>query len=96
MKTCAALMMVVLFALPALANPRKVALPVGHSLTMAMPSPVTSVEVSDPSLLEVKRDGRKVTLVARAQGNAEATVMTARGPHHFMVYVAADKYSLPQ
>ncbi len=95
MKTTA-LLIVALFALPALANPKKLALPVGHSMTMAMPSPVTSVQVSDPNLLEVKRDGRKVTLVGRAQGNTEATVMTARGPHHFTVYVAADKYSLPQ
>lgn len=78
-------------------NPRKqVSLPVGHSMTMAMPANVTSVRVDDPSLVEVKRQGRKVTLVALSKGSTEATVMTAEGEHHFRVYVAADKYALPQ
>jgi Flp pilus assembly secretin CpaC len=79
------------------ASPRKqLALPVGHTMTMAMPSQVTSVRVTDPSLVEVKRQGRKVTLVALAKGSTEATVMTTEGPTTFSVYVAVDKYALPQ
>ncbi|MCU0697521.1 MAG: pilus assembly protein N-terminal domain-containing protein [Myxococcaceae bacterium] len=91
------LLALTLFVAPAaLASPRKqVALPVGHSMTMAMPGTVTSVRVDDPSLVEVKRVGRKVTLVARAQGSTDATVLTSEGEHHFRVYVAADKYALP-
>lgn len=78
------------------ASPRKqVALPVGHSMTMAMPGTVTGVRIDDPSLVEVKRTGRKVTLVARAKGSTDATVLTADGEHHFRVYVASDKYALP-
>lgn len=78
-------------------SPRKqVSLPVGHTMTMAMPGVVTSVQVVDPSLVEVKRQGRKVTLVARAQGSTDATVNTSEGTLHFRVYVAADKYALPQ
>ncbi len=81
----------------AVASPRKqLALPVGHTMTMAMPSQVTSVRVTDPSLVEVKRQGRKVTLVALAKGSTEATVMTTEGPTTFSVYVAVDKYALPQ
>jgi Flp pilus assembly secretin CpaC len=81
----------------ALASPTKqVALPVGHTMTMAMPSYVTSVRVADPSLLEVKRQGRKVTLVGRAKGSTDATVMTTEGSTTFRVYVAVDKHALPQ
>jgi Flp pilus assembly secretin CpaC len=76
-------------------SPKKVALPVGHSMTMAMPAAVTGVRVNDPALVEVKRQGRKVTLVALAQGSTEATVTTAEGSHRFRVYVAADKYAMP-
>lgn len=86
-----------LFAAAAVATPRKqLALPVGHSMTMAMPSQVTSVHVADPSLVEVRRQGRKVTLVALSKGSTDATVMTAEGSTTFRVYVAADKYALPQ
>lgn len=74
---------------------KQVALPVGHSMTMAMPAAVTGVRVNDPALVEVRRQGRKVTLVALAQGSTEATVTTAEGSHRFRVYVAADKYAMP-
>jgi Flp pilus assembly secretin CpaC len=97
MKPTAFLCAVWLLAAPAFANPLKqISLPVGHSMTMAMPAPVTAVEVSDPSLVEVRREGRKVTLVALSRGNTEATVKTADGEHRFRVYVAIDKYALPQ
>ncbi|MBE2252779.1 MAG: pilus assembly protein N-terminal domain-containing protein [Myxococcus sp.] len=94
---CLAALAVAVASPAVFASPKKrVALPVGHSMTMAMPSNVTSVKVTDPSLVEVKRHGRKVTLVALAQGSTEATVTTSDGPQTFRVYVAADKYALPQ
>lgn len=90
-----ALLLSVLLSATAFASPKKVSLPVGHSMTMAMPTNVKSVHVSDPSLVEVKHVGRRVTLVARSTGLTEATVTTADGEHQFRVYVAADKYALP-
>jgi Flp pilus assembly secretin CpaC len=81
MKPAIALLTTLLLSSFALASTpkRQVSLPVGHSMTMAMPAPVTSVRVDDPSLVEVKREGRKVTLVARARGSTDATVQTAEG-----------------
>ncbi|MCA2980286.1 MAG: pilus assembly protein N-terminal domain-containing protein [Myxococcaceae bacterium] len=97
MKLALLVTLAVLAAPAALASPRKqVALPVGHTMTMAMPTLVTAVRVDDPSLVEVKRVGRKVTLVARARGSTDATVRTAEGEHHFRVYVAADRYAMPE
>lgn len=91
---CAATLASTVVASPA--KQKQVALPVGHTMTLAMPAPVKSVRVSDPTLVEVKREGRKVMLFARAKGNTEATVTTSEGAHVFRVYVAEDKYALPQ
>lgn len=91
-----ALVMMLLVASIAAATPKKLSLPVGHSMTMAMPNNVKSVRVSDPSMVEVKHTGRRVTLVARSRGLTEATVTTTDGEHQFRVYVAEDKYALPQ
>lgn len=85
-----------LLAALAFASPKRVALPVGHTMTMAMPGTVKSVRVADPSLVEIKQQGRKVTLVARAKGSTEATVRTSEGETTFSVYVAEDKYAMPQ
>lgn len=92
----ALLVLASLVSVVALASPKRVAIPVGHSMTMAMPGTVRSVRVADPSLLEVKQQGRKVTLVARAKGSTEATVRTSEGETTFSVYVAEDKYAMPQ
>jgi len=79
----------------AFAGSKQLSLPVGHSTTVSMGSSVSKVTVSNPNLLEVVKEGRKVTFVARATGTTEATVKTADGDMHFKIYVAADKYGLP-
>lgn len=80
----------------AIASPKRLAIPVGHSMTMAMPGMVKSVRVADPKLLEIRQQGRKVTLVALSKGSTEAVVKTSEGETTFSVYVAADKYAMPQ
>jgi Flp pilus assembly secretin CpaC len=82
-------------ALATAATPKQINLPVGHTTTLSMGSQVSTVKVDDPALVEVKKDGRKVSFVARAQGNTQATVMTSDGEVRFRIYVAADKYALP-
>lgn len=76
-------------------GPRQLSLPVGHTMTLAMPNRVASVRVDDPGLVEVKTSGRHVTLVARTKGTTQAVVRTVDGEHRFRIYVAADKYALP-
>jgi Flp pilus assembly secretin CpaC len=82
-------------ALAVASTPKQINVPVGHTTTLSMPSPVSAVKVDDPALVEVKKDGRKVSFVARSQGNTHATVMTSDGEVRFRIYVAADKYALP-
>lgn len=79
----------------AFAGSKQLSLPVGHSTTVSMGSSISKVTVANPNVLEAKRDGRRVTFVARAAGTTEATVRTADGELHFKIYVAADKYGLP-
>lgn len=79
----------------ALAGAKQLSLPVGHSTTVSMGASVSKVTLTDPKVLEVKKEGRRVTFVARATGTTEATVQTADGDAHFKIYVAADKYGLP-
>lgn len=76
-------------------QPKKLALPLGHSATMSMPGPVSQVVVDDPSLVEVSREGRRVVFTARGTGSTEATVRTTEGELRVRIYVAADKYALP-
>lgn len=91
-----ALLASMLLATLAVASPKRVSLPVGHSMTMAMPGLVKSVRVTDPKLVEVRQQGRKVTLVALSKGSTEAVVKTSDGETTFSVYVAEDKYAMPQ
>lgn len=77
------------------AQPKRVAMPVGQTTTLAMPAPVSKVTVEDPSLVEVTQRGRNVVLVARSTGTTQVTVRTAEGELQLSVYVAADKYGLP-
>jgi Flp pilus assembly secretin CpaC len=76
-------------------QPKQVNMPVGTTTTLSMPAPVSSVTVSDPSLVEVSRSGRQVVFVGRSTGTTEVTVKTVDGEMHLRVYVAADKYGLP-
>ena len=77
------------------ANPKQLAMPVGHTTTLSMPAPVSKVTVENPSLIEVSRRGRQIVIVGLSTGSTNVTVMTADGEMHLRVYVAADKYGLP-
>ncbi len=70
-------------------------MPVGHTTTLSMPAPVSRVTVEDPSLIEVTQKGRQVVILGRSTGSTEVTVETADGEMHLKIYVAADKYGLP-
>ncbi len=84
-----------LIATTALASPKQISMPVGHTTTVSMPSAVTRVKVNDAALLEVKRQGRKVVLVGRATGTTDVTVTTADGETTLHIYVASDRLGLP-
>jgi Flp pilus assembly secretin CpaC len=88
---------VVCLAGPALGGgPKQVSLPVGHSTTLALGAPVSKVTVEDKRLVEVRREGRRLTLVGLAKGATEVTVETSDGAQlRLHIYVAADKYGLP-
>jgi hypothetical protein len=91
-----ALTLLLALASPAVASaPRQLSLPVGRTMTLAMPNLVSQVRVNDPGLVEVKTTGRNVTFVALTRGTTEAVVTTIEGEHRFKIYVAADKYALP-
>lgn len=77
------------------ASPKQVSMPVGHSTTLSMPAPVSQVTVTDPELVNVTKQGRKVVFTGRSKGSTEVTVKTADGEVRFRVYVAADKYAMP-
>ncbi|MFZ5441350.1 MAG: pilus assembly protein N-terminal domain-containing protein [Myxococcota bacterium] len=79
----------------ALAAPKQVSMPVGHSTTLSMPAPVSSVTVADPQLLDVSRQGRRVVFTGRSTGTTEVRVKTVDGEVTFRVYVAADRYGMP-
>jgi uncharacterized protein YcfL len=67
-------------------GPKQVNMPVGHSTTLSMPAPVASVSVEHPKLVEVsRRNGRTVVLTGRGTD----------GEMRLRVYVAADKYGMP-
>src|SRR5207249_4975728 len=86
----------VLFAAPALASvPQRLALPVGSSSTVSLHSTVSKVTVADPSKVEIKKQGRKIIVVALEKGTTEATIRTKDGETRLSIYVAADKYAMP-
>ncbi len=75
--------------------PKQLNMPVGHTTTLSMPAPVSKVTVENPSLLEVSQRGRQVTFVGLSTGTTEVTVSTVDGDMHLRIYVAADKYGMP-
>ena len=77
------------------ASPRQLNMPVGHTTTVSMASPVSKVTVSNPSLVEVSQRGRQVIFVGLSTGSTDVTVLTADGETRLRLYVAADKYGLP-
>jgi Flp pilus assembly secretin CpaC len=89
--------LIALLAAPvaAAAAPHKLSLPMGHSTTLSLPSEVSKVSVGDPSKVEIKKSGRKVTVVGLQKGTTEATIRTRDGVTKVSIYVAADKYAMP-
>ncbi len=79
----------------AVASPKQISMPVGHITTVSMPSSVTRVKADDASLVDVRREGRKVTIVGRSKGTTDVTVTTAEGETKLHVYVASDRFGLP-
>lgn len=77
-------------------QPRQLNMPVGHTTTVSMSAPVSKVTVENPSLVEVSQHGRQVVFVGRTAGSTDVTVSTADGETHLRIYVAADKYGMPQ
>ena len=75
--------------------PKQLTMQVGHTTTVTLPAQVSTVKIDDPTLVEVKTQGRKVSFVARAKGTTDVTVQTSDGPMHFHLYISADKYGLP-
>lgn len=75
--------------------PKRVNMPVGHTTTLSMPAPVSKVTVENPALIEVSQRGRQVMIVGLSTGSTDVTVSTADGEMHLRIYVAADKYGLP-
>jgi Flp pilus assembly secretin CpaC len=93
-----AVLLATLVVVPSLAwasRPKQLAMPVGHTTTVALGAPVSKVTVADPSLLDVKKQGRKVIFVGLETGRTEVVVKTVDGEQRFSVYVAKDKYALP-
>ena len=76
-------------------NAQKLSLQLGHSTTLSLPADVSKVTVSDPKKVEVKKEGRKVTLTGLEKGTTEATIKTKDGVTKVSIYVAADKYAMP-
>ncbi|MBL8956227.1 MAG: pilus assembly protein N-terminal domain-containing protein [Myxococcaceae bacterium] len=79
----------------AASSAQKLSLQLGHSTTLSLPADVSQVTLTDPSKVEVKKQGRKVTLTALEKGTTEATIKTKDGVTKVSIYVAADKYAMP-
>ena len=83
----------------ALADDKRVNMPVGYSTTVELPANVTRVVLSDPRVVDVSRNGRKLTFTGQNRGSTSAIVYVREGrkeaTHRMAVYVASDKYALP-
>lgn len=77
------------------AVPERLTVQVGHTTVLSLPSTVAKVTVDDPSKIEVKKQGRKLTIIAREKGTTDAVIRLADGDHKVSIYVAADKYAVP-
>ena len=92
-------LMCALVSMAALADDRKVNMPVGYTKTIELPANVTKVVLSDPRVVDVSRNGRKLTFTGQNRGSTSAIVHVREGnrqtTHRLSVYVATDKYALP-
>ena len=75
--------------------PQKLTVQVGHSATLSMSSTISKVVIDDPTKVEVKKQGRKLTITALSKGTTDATIRTSDGETRVSIYVAADKYAVP-
>lgn len=89
----------VLVSMAAAAGDKRVNMPVGYRTTVDMPANVTKVTLSDPNIVDVQRNGRKLTFTGQSQGSTTAIVHVKEGrkevKHRLAVYVASDRYALP-
>lgn len=76
------------------AGPR-FAFPVGHTATVTLDEQVGRVQVDNPALMSVRREGNRVKLVAKTDGTGLVTIHTPSGVHRITVKVTADEQSLP-
>lgn len=91
-----ALALAAVLAVPAFASkPISVNVPVGHTASVDLPSSVSKVTIDDPKLVDVKKSGRRITIVGLAAGHTEATVKTSEGDLQVRIYVAADRHGMP-
>ena len=83
----------------AVAGDKRVNMPVGYSTTVEMPANVSKVELSDSSIVDVSRKGRKLTFTGQRRGSTTAIVHVKEGRKvtqvRLAVYVASDRYALP-
>ena len=55
-------------------DPKRLSVLLGHPTTLSLPDEVSSVTLSNPSKLEVKKSGRKVTLLGVEKGTTEVAI----------------------
>ena len=91
--------MCALVSMAAVAGDKRVNMPVGYSTTIDMPANVTKVELSDPRVVDVRRNGRKLRFTGQSTGSTSAIIHLKEGrkqtTHRLALYVASDKYALP-
>ena len=92
-------LLVVLVSMAAFADDKRVSVPVGYSTTLEMPDNVKKVTLSDSSIVDVRKNGRKLTFYGQKRGSSSAIIHTGEGRHRVQtrvaVYVASDRYALP-
>ena len=74
--------------------PERVEVVVDHTTVVTLSAPVSKVTVDEPTIVEVKASGRKLTFKGLVKGNAEVTVKMPDGEYKIHVYVPADKFGL--
>jgi Flp pilus assembly secretin CpaC len=91
--------MCALVSMAAMADDKKVNMPIGYSKTVELPANVTKVVLSDSRIVDVTRNGRKLTFSGQRRGSTSAIVHVKEGnretTHKLSVYVATDRYALP-
>ena len=86
--------MCAMVSVAAAAADKQVNMPVGYSTTLDMPANVSKVTLSDPNIVDVRRNGRKLTFTGQTRGSTTAIVHLSDGrketKHRLAVYVATN------